>query len=74
MYAQRIGRRVQQSVDVVQLPVFTQYAGLPPDPCLVLADATQRHQIMMNFAANAEHAMRGTGGRLVVRLEPVAVD
>jgi signal transduction histidine kinase len=29
---------------------------------------------MMNLAANAEHAMRGTGGRLVVRLEPVEVD
>ena len=66
-------RRVQQRVDVVQLPAFTQYAGLPPDPCLVLTDATQRHQIRMNFAANAEHAMRGTSGRLVVRLEPVAV-
>jgi PAS domain S-box-containing protein len=48
-------------------------AHLPPDPCLVLADATQIHQIMMNFAANAEYAMRGTGGRLIVRLEPVAV-
>jgi PAS domain S-box-containing protein len=46
---------------------------LPSDPCLVLADATQIHQIMMNFAANAAHAMRGTGGRLVVRLEPVEV-
>jgi PAS domain S-box-containing protein len=49
-------------------------AHLPPDPCLVLADATQIHQIMMNFAANAVHAMRGTAGRLVVRLEPVEVD
>jgi PAS domain S-box-containing protein len=49
-------------------------AHLPPDPCLVLADATQIHQIMMNFAANAAHAMRGTGGRLVMRLEPVEVD
>jgi signal transduction histidine kinase len=48
-------------------------AYLPSDPCLVLADATQIHQIMMNFATNAAHAMRGTGGRLVVRLEPGAV-
>jgi signal transduction histidine kinase len=48
-------------------------AHLPPDPCHVLADATQIHQIMMNFAANAAYAMRDTGGRLVVRLEPVVV-
>jgi signal transduction histidine kinase len=47
---------------------------LPPDPCLVLADAIQLHQIMINFVANAVHAMRDTGGRLVVRLEPVEVD
>ena len=46
---------------------------LPPDPCPVLADATHMHQIMMNLAANAAHAMRDTDGRLVVRLEPVAV-
>jgi PAS domain S-box-containing protein len=47
-------------------------AHLPPDPCLILADATHIHQLLLNFAANAEHAMRGTGGRFIVRLEPVA--
>ena len=49
-------------------------AHLPSDPCLVLADAIQIHQIMMHFAANAVHALRGTEGRLIVCLEPVEVD
>ena len=53
---------------------ITLEADLPPDPCLVLADAAQLQQIMMNLTANAEYAMRGTGGYLVVGLEPVEVD
>ena len=40
----------------------------------VLADATQVHQTMMNLCTNAWHAMRDVPGRLVVRLEPFAVD
>ena len=43
--------------------------GLPP----VLADATQLHQIVLNLATNALHAMGPAGGRLSVALEPVAV-
>jgi len=40
----------------------------------VLADPTQIHQVLMNLCANAEYAMRGTGGILEVRLEAVAID
>jgi len=40
----------------------------------VLADATQMHQILMNLCANAEYAMRQTGGVLEVRLEAVEVE
>jgi two-component system, cell cycle sensor histidine kinase and response regulator CckA len=40
----------------------------------VLADATQMHQVLMNLCANAEYAMRHTGGILEVRLEAVDVD
>ena len=47
---------------------------LSPDPCLVLADATQLHQVMINLAANAVYAMRARGGRLVVHLDPVEID
>jgi signal transduction histidine kinase len=56
------------------LPSTRVEVHLPPEPRLVLADAAQIHQVMINLAANAAHAMRGTGGRLVVRLEPVEVD
>ena len=40
----------------------------------VLADATQMHQVLMNLCANAEYAMRHTGGILDIRLEAVDVD
>lgn len=40
----------------------------------VLANATQIHQVIMNLGANAEYAMRATGGTLDVRLDAVTVD
>jgi signal transduction histidine kinase/ActR/RegA family two-component response regulator len=39
----------------------------------VLADPTQLHQIIINLCANAEYAMRQTGGILEIRLEAVEV-
>jgi PAS domain S-box-containing protein len=44
-------------------------SDLPP----VLADPSQMHQVLMNLATNASHAMRGRGGRLEIRLEAVGV-
>jgi len=41
---------------------------------LVLADATQIHQILMNLCTNADHAMREKGGTLEVKLESVELD
>jgi PAS domain S-box-containing protein len=41
-----------------------------PDP--VLADPTSIHQVIMNLCTNAAHAMQDSGGRLEVRLQPVA--
>lgn len=40
----------------------------------VLADPTQVHQIIMNLATNASHAMKDRPGRLGVTLENIVVD
>jgi len=47
---------------------------LSQDAGVVLADTTQMHQVLMNLCANAEYAMRETGGVLAVRLEAVVLD
>ena len=44
------------------------------DDGTVLADPTQMHQVLMNLCANAEYAMRDTGGVLEVRLDTVELD
>ncbi|MCL4694360.1 MAG: response regulator [Candidatus Hydrogenedentes bacterium] len=42
--------------------------------CLpVLADPTGIHQILMNLGTNAYHAMRDTGGKLVMRLSQIKI-
>jgi CheY-like chemotaxis protein len=41
---------------------------------LVMADPTQVHQVLMNLCANAQHAMRKTGGVLDVSVVEVQLD
>jgi nitrogen-specific signal transduction histidine kinase len=41
---------------------------------MVYANQTQLHEVIINLGANADHAMRETGGRLTVCLDPVEVD
>lgn len=43
------------------------------DKNIILADATQMHQLLMNLATNAAHAMRPKGGKLDIQLEPVII-
>ncbi|MBU0680071.1 MAG: response regulator [Proteobacteria bacterium] len=38
---------------------------------LVIADPSQVHQVVMNLCTNAYHAMRDSGGTLLVSLQPV---
>lgn len=47
---------------------------LAPDAPVVLADATQIHQVIMNLGTNACHAMKNGEGRLTVKLESHTVD
>ncbi|ETX07449.1 MAG: hypothetical protein ETSY2_11145, partial [Candidatus Entotheonella gemina] len=44
------------------------------DVGIVWVNATQMHQVVMNLCANAEHAMRDTGGVLTVDLDSVEVE
>jgi CheY-like chemotaxis protein/anti-sigma regulatory factor (Ser/Thr protein kinase) len=45
-----------------------------PSTPQVMADATELHQIAMNLATNAVHAMQAGGGVLEIRVGPVLVD
>jgi PAS domain S-box-containing protein len=47
---------------------------LAADAPVVLADATEVHQIVMNLGTNAWHAMRDRAGKLDVELESFIVD
>jgi signal transduction histidine kinase len=42
--------------------------------CVMKADPTQIHQVLMNLCTNAHHAMRGKGGVLEVALTAVQLD
>lgn len=47
---------------------------LDPGCGIVVADSTQIHQIVMNLATNAYHAMDETGGLLTVQLKQVSLE
>jgi len=47
---------------------------IDPEAGLILADAAQIHQIVMNLCINAGHAMRQSGGILEVRVSGVKID
>ncbi len=51
--------------------ITTSLAGDAP---VVLADATQIHQVLMNLGTNAWHAMKGGSGEIHFRLERLVVD
>jgi PAS domain S-box-containing protein len=48
--------------------------GFDASAPLVVADGNELHQIAMNLATNAAHAMKSHGGVLEVRVGPVIVD
>ena len=47
---------------------------IAPQCGMVLADPTQIHQIVMNLATNAYHAMEETGGKLKISLGQVRIE
>ena len=40
----------------------------------IVADPTQMHQVVMNLATNAAHAMEGEGGRLAILLDDIDLE
>ncbi len=60
-------RRFLRSTLPASLTIDTEIAADCP---LVLADATQIHQVILNLGSNAAHAMRHSGGRLHISLQP----
>ena len=57
------------------LPSTVEIRGrIAPDCGSVLGDAAQLHQIVMNLATNASHAMGESGGVLTLDLQPVDLD
>ena len=44
------------------------------EPCMIHADPTQIHQVLMNLCTNSAYAMRQKGGKLDLRLEPYEIN
>ena len=44
------------------------------EPCMIHADPTQIHQVLMNLCTNSAYAMREKGGKLDLRLEPYEIN
>jgi len=42
--------------------------------CIVVADPTQLHQVMMNLGTNAYHSMQTSGGTLTIMLDEIEVN
>ncbi len=58
-----------------QLPPHVRIELTVPDgECFVLGDPTELHQVVVNIAANAMHAMREQGTRLVIAVSTTATD
>lgn len=49
-------------------------SDLAPEGCVVFADPTQVHQIIMNLCTNAYHAMEQTGGILNIAMKMVCLE
>jgi len=49
------------------------YAAIPDRPIVVMGDATQLHQVVMNLCGNSIHAMTA-GGSLQVAITPLTLD
>jgi PAS domain S-box-containing protein len=71
-----IGRIVAETLEVIRgslPPGIVLDLALPRESMVVIGDPTQLHQVVMNLATNAIHAMGGDG-TLAVSLRPLELD
>jgi nitrogen-specific signal transduction histidine kinase len=67
-----IGLMIKESLKLLRASLPTTIEIRPNiavDDCVMKADPTQIHQVLMNLCANAHHAMRSQGGVLDITLE-----
>ena len=48
--------------------------SIPAEPCMILGDPTEVHQILINLCTNASHAMKENGGTLTVSVSDATLD
>lgn len=53
---------------------ISQHVSDAAQECIILADPTQIHQVLMNLATNAAHAMREQGGMLSISVSEIVAD
>jgi CheY-like chemotaxis protein len=71
-----VGRTVAETLELVRgsLPVDIRLdASAPKSPLVIIGDATQLHQVVMNLCSNAIHAM-SSGGALRVTLDAAGIE
>ena len=73
----RVSRIVKEVTQLVRSTLPTNIeitANLGAPNAVIIADATEIHQVLLNLCANAGQAMLNTGGKLVVELDQVDID
>jgi signal transduction histidine kinase/CheY-like chemotaxis protein len=72
-----LNRLVEETVGLMRATLPASVAidtALPSDSGLVMADATQIHQVLINLCTNAAQAMEGRGGMLRIAVDAVRLD
>jgi signal transduction histidine kinase/ActR/RegA family two-component response regulator len=69
----RLGHVVREAVKLIRasLPSTITIEETIKSKTPIIADPTQMHQVVMNLATNAAHAMEDEGGRLTIELDDV---
>ena len=72
----RVDRIVKEVLDFIRstLPSSIEIRSAVKSRSMVMSDATQLHQVVMNLCTNAAHAMEDNGGILEVGVEDITVN